>query len=464
VGVQQAKRLRRPVEAMTDGGQDRTDDERTGLLSSRIDSRSSYKWISFLLCLLCCLSASSITIFSVYTTEFQRILGYSQLQINAISIAAEIGMYFPVPLLGYAGDKHGQSKLALLSSGLFTPAYLMAAYVYNTHGSYKLLAGCFATIGMATSALYVSALVTCARMYPGSSGLAISAPVAMFGVSSLWQSQMIPSLFGGHEGLNVANAFIFFSVLYLVTGLVAYVAAKLADVDGSDSKLATEGEEEEMSQRERLVEFLSGHDTWILMLAFVLTSGPLEMYLNNIGAILSTIGPGKPLASNHVSLFSALSTVARLSVGVISDIVRPRVSTAMVLATILFATGVAHFLLAMGVFTAGEGSLFYIFSMINGFSYGALFTLYPTMVACVWGLKSFGTNWGLFILGPAMGSVIYGVIFASVYESASSDMSCLGPKCYEATFLITGTGIIISSFLVFGLWQYSWKRNTLITL
>ncbi|ANB15660.1 Mch1p [Sugiyamaella lignohabitans] len=413
-------------------------------------------------------------------------------------------MYFPVPLLGYAGDKHGQSKLSLFSAALFTPAYLVSAYVYSNHGSYKLLAGSFALVGTATSALYVSALVTCARMYPHSTGLAISAPVSAFGISSLWLSQVIPKLFRTNaastdSALNVTGIFIFFAFMYLVMGVVGYIAAKLGDVDGSDvsKKSSTEGEDEpdtseqrlssegnlnshpsdHLTQRERLKVFIVSHETWLLMLAFVLTSGPLEMYLNNIGAIIDTMSTGRdlpyqrldvilsaPSSANNVSIFSAFSTIARLSVGVFSDIVRPRLSTAMVLTIIVFTTAIAHFLLALGVFAQDAGRLFYISSMINGFSYGALFTLYPTMVACVWGVKSFGTNWGLFILGPAIGSVIYGILFGAIYQRATSGLTCAGNDCYEITFLVSGSGIVVASLVIFYLWHYSWKHNTLIQL
>lgn len=41
------------------------------------------------------LCAGSILLFSLWAPVFQQKLGYSQMQINAISIAGELGMYLP---------------------------------------------------------------------------------------------------------------------------------------------------------------------------------------------------------------------------------------------------------------------------------------------------------------------------------------------------------------------------------
>jgi hypothetical protein len=312
-------------------------------------------------------------------------------------------------------------------------------------------------------------------MFPKSSGFALSAPIAAYGVSSLWEAQAVSHWFAidsvadktSEMRIDLITAYVFLAALYFMVGLMSFAAAKVGDVDGGASSKSTtnEGDEPEdvVSQKEHLRTFLRSHEMWLLMAAFVFTSGPLEMYLNNMGTLLRTI-PYGPSPSDQLSIFSAFSTVARLSVGIFSDYVRPSISTAMILCSILIVTGIVHCLTASGIFMANSGALFKLSSIVNGFAYGAIFTLYPTMVACVWGVTHFGTNWGIFILGPAVGSVVYGVLFASVYDRAKSGPACISRSCYEDTFLITGTSIIVASFVVFSLWQCSWKRNARIAL
>lgn len=461
-------------------------DESTHLLPTG-SKKPGKPLLPFILAISCCLCAGSISIFSLYTTPFRSTLGLTQYQINAIAISAELGMYFPVPLIGYFGDKYGQSILAMLSIVLFAPAYFVSAWVY-TNGSPSIdttitnahiyLSICFCSIGCATSALYMSCLTSCARMLPKNTGLAISAPVAAFGISSLWQSQLLPKIFGHSKKtglLNIESILIFYGFLYILTGLVATAAIKIArvdhvedlDVGRNHSILDEEAESEvvltnEPSQKERFILFLLNHETWILLAAFVLLSGPLEMYLNNIGALLSSIPPdgADGFTSSHVSAFAMASTAARLVMGVGSDWARPVISTATLLTVIAIFGGVAQVLLALGYFMH-EGSTLLISvipTLICGFSYGAIFTLYPTMIAKVWGVKSFGTNWGLFIIAPALGSLIFSLLFASVYEEYGSDVGvCIGSECYEWTFILTGTGFFCAAIFVFALWHYRWK-------
>lgn len=441
-------------------------DESTGLLSG-VPRQSLTPWrrqTAFALCILCCLCEGSITLFSLYTPTLLS-LGYTATQINTVAIAAEIGMYLPAPILGYIGDKHGHSKLAALAGTLLCSSYCIAAYCVHSQLSYKLLAFCFAFVGVGTTAFYIFAFVTCAHLYPTRSSLAISAPVASFGLSSLWQSQLIPKLFGIKAlssksptvFIDCTNAFAFFAAFYVVFATVGYMAVQLAGGDDDAHGDSTKTNTQSKTSLRQLVQFMLKTETWILMVTFILVSGPLETYLNNVGSIISTTTTMQT-PSRHVAVFSAFSTLARLTVGAFSDYLRPKVSTATIVAVILGATGVVHGMLASGRFDFPN--FYYSVSAINGFSYGALFTLYPTMVALIWGVEGFGSHWGLFILGPAIGSVFYGILFGNVYQSHSTPLGiCLGNKCYELTFYLSGSGICLAALLELGLWKYSWIKE-----
>lgn len=375
-----------------------------------------------------------------------------------------------MPLLGYLGDKYGQTLMASLGGATLIPGYAIAAWVYNVQGSYKALAFSWAIIGCGTSCLFFCGLVTCARLYPNVTGLAISAPVAAFGLSSLWESQIVRAVFSNNGEVNVTASFWFFALLYVFGCGSGIGAAKLAKVEPKDdTKQDDEGEEDEnqgdgeLSQKDRLYKFLSSPEAWLFFLVFVVTIGPLEMYVVNMGAIIDTIPEG-PEVSFHVALFSAASTVARLCIGILSDLMKKYVSRPIQLASNFILTAFCHFLLANGVLSENSGRLFFISSLANGFAYGITFTLVPTVVACVWGVKSFGTNWGMFILAPAIGSTIYGLLFASLYEKAARsvmepllDTCAKGYLCYSWTFTLTGCGMLLAGAVTTGLWTVRWK-------
>lgn len=89
-------------------------------------------------------------------------LKYSQAAVNYISIAAELGLYLPVPVFGYLCDRYGPRPPALLAGAFFGVGYLMAAFAYKS-GPPPQLGGdgwpfwsmvlAFVLIGMGTSCM-----------------------------------------------------------------------------------------------------------------------------------------------------------------------------------------------------------------------------------------------------------------------------------------------------------------------
>lgn len=481
-----------------------------------------------------------------------------------VSIAAELGMYIPVPLVGYMADKYGPACVGILATLLFTPGYYISGLIIKSAQEklaegitdpdllissfqLKLLLACFTAIGTATSSLHFCGVVTAAKVLPQVPGLSISGPIAAFGISSLWQSQVINWFFidssDGSSWVKLGPVFNFFAVLYFITGIVGYSATRIGTFLVSDHQLEDLNEAQNaerqtllpsvpsdldlhqagygstgpdnnkktpqnVSSKSKAPDFFRDPTVYILFFSFILATGPLEMFVNDMGMIVNTIKDnaiyGLPVAS-HVSLFSAFSTIARLSMGIISDVLERHISRAYLLSLIFLFTAFSHILIASGALTvAGQGRYFFVASASNGFSYGSAFTLTPTIIAAVWGLERYGTNWGTFVLGPSIGATVYGYIFAKVYESAAERqinndinnlesagmylgrraaeftdkamdllsganivgalgkpkkeaLECYGLHCYQNTFVITGLGFIISAFLVMLIYRIFWR-------
>lgn len=498
----------------------------------------------------------------MFAPAIQHDTGLRVMDINLISIASELGMYFPVPLVGYIGDTYGPACIGILSTLLFAPGYYISSIILQSaqqkmaEGAmedlispvqFNILLACFACIGTATSSLHFCGVVTAARVLPQLPGLSISGPIAAFGISCLWQAQFVSRCFTNSDTglIKLVPVFRFFSILYLVTGIIGYSATRIGTFLGVDDNsqngdqvedlggpvlddlhrplLASVPSNLDLTQAETygsvtddsnlknktnttkqpsdLKKFFYDPTVWVLFLCFVLTTGPLEMFVNYMGMIVNTIPNnakfGLPV-STHVSIFSSFSTLARLSVGIISDLLECYISRANFFGIILFVSSLLQFLMATGILTvSGQGKYFFLASASNGFSYGCCFTLTPTIVAAVWGLKNYGTYWGTFILGPSIGATVFGFLFAKVYQqsaevsqpdinnlepaslfvarkateltskaleyihtSSSIGLQCYGLKCYQTTFLISGVGFLVAAFLVMGVYRFSWKTRS----
>lgn len=218
---------------------------------------------AFVSAIISALCAGSITAFSLYGHIFQERLHYSQFQVNGLAIAASIACYLPVPLLGYVCDRIGPAPLSLLSSILFGGGYGLAAVLYRraateavagaggrapTLRAYTLMVFAFAFIGAATCAMYLSAVATCAKNFGRSRhrGLALAAPIAAFGLSGMWQSQLGSRVLyerlpppledgpGAPSRQGDVDAFAYFSflaVLLSAVGLLGTFTLRVVDED-----------------------------------------------------------------------------------------------------------------------------------------------------------------------------------------------------------------------------------------
>ncbi|KAL9625177.1 MAG: hypothetical protein Q9160_000579 [Pyrenula sp. 1 TL-2023] len=192
-----------------------------------------------------CAILSCITSYSLYGGRFLTDLGYTQLQINAISIAAELAMYLPVPFFGYLCDRYSPPPLSLAASILFGAGYLLAAFTYKNGLQTQeiedstwppgVMIMAFVLVGMGTSCMYLSAVAPCAKNFGRSKyrGLILAAPIAAFGLSGMWQSQVGAQLLyirgpNGEKGeVDVFRYFIFLAGTLFGVGLLGTVGLRI---------------------------------------------------------------------------------------------------------------------------------------------------------------------------------------------------------------------------------------------
>ncbi|KAF1981238.1 MFS general substrate transporter [Aulographum hederae CBS 113979] len=323
--------------------------------------REVIRYSSFVWAVVSSLCAGSITAYSLYGHLFMQRLHYSQGAVNIISIAAELAMYLPVPAFGYLCDRFGPRLPSFLAALLFGAGYLLAALTYKSgppadlggHGwPFWVMVVAFVCIGMGTSSLYLSAVATCAKNFGRGKhkGIALAIPIAAFGLSGMWQSQVGSRLLyerrpdGSKGDVDVFRYFIFLALLLFVTGTIGSLVLKIVGeeemIDEAVEELEQSGllEESELFQRaaqqngygtihrsgdlsestldflrreaqafkdqqdeerrkknwllnEETRFFLADHTMWWLAAGFFLVIGPGEAFINNLGTMLGTFYP-----------------------------------------------------------------------------------------------------------------------------------------------------------------------------
>ncbi|TVY48080.1 putative transporter [Lachnellula occidentalis] len=360
--------------------------------------RAITRYVAFSSAILSCLCAGSITAYSLYGHLFQERLRYTQLQVNIVIIAAELALYLPVPLFGYLCDRAGPAPLSFAASIMFGLGYLLAALTYRsgakdvtgyTHERgwpLWVMVVAFVIIGLATTAMYISAVTTCAKNFGRGKyrGLALASPIAAFGLSGMWQSQVASRILyekkldGSRGDVDVFKFFLFLAITLVAVGLLGAFLLKIVDEDelideaveelersglledseffrrgadrdygsiesGSDEEAeearrveeAKAAEEEEARKKTWLLNeetrrFLKDRTMWCLAASFFFISGPGEAFITNLGTIIGTLYPPTrdpnhipTSAATHVSIVAITSTIARILFGTLTDLLAP---------------------------------------------------------------------------------------------------------------------------------------------
>lgn len=436
-------------------------------------SAANLRVAAFAVALFSCLVSGSILLFTLFGPSFHSVIGLSYLEINWIASLSAGGMYLCLPALGYLSDCYGPSILSFLSVWFFVPSYAFNSYLVST-GCNKLALYCctFCFIGLATSSLYFSSLLTCAKIFPKHKGLAISLPVTCYGLSALIGSQllkldyfrMIYKLDGG-DMLDLVKVFRFFAWLYAIVGVLSFISSSIVlveqdvifdldetDVDDASTPLLHDDLTPQRSVRsidppnhkKRFITFLKDVSSWVLLISLIMNIGPMESYQNNLSSIVAILQPVKSESnlSDKVSVLATSSTIARLVFGGLSDLLETK--------------GYSSVPLLLTSVVCGIGGQWFNNVVLNGVSYGGMFTIYPTLVASVWGIDIMGSTWGSFMVAPAMGSIMFSLFYGKVADAGQNGN---GVERLHIYFAATSFSLLVSCILILSAYRIWRKRG-----
>lgn len=422
------------------------------------------KWVSFGAAILNCLVAGTLAVFALYAPQIQSHLHYTSLQVNTIGIACQLGLYLTVPILGVVCDSKGPRVVAAYAAFLSFPAYFVASLAYTYRWNPWILVTCYACLGSATVALYLSGLSTVAKNHPNSRGLSMALVTASFGLSGLWETQVVDIFYRSKATgeINIRAMYLSFGVLLSLAGTFSAFTLRIIHQNGHHSNNTggpAQGDESEsdeetallsqsailepsdkLSQADRMKAFLRDHSSWWYFLAFILLAGPGEVFTNNLGTMFQSlyddeVGSKAFTASSQVSLFALSSTIGRLVFGMLCDLPSKSPITARMMVLILTAILLTFGFLFLSMFATTVS--FWVAAVSVGAGYGGLFTVYPAIISIVWGTENFATFWGCLATAPAVGSTAFGVLYAKLYDSESQKQGpgdlCSGRQCFTVS-------------------------------
>lgn len=406
--------------------------------------------VSFFGGMLAMLVSGTLYAFAVFSAALEAQLGLSALDAGWIVKIGNIGLCTAITA-GLVADHVGPRACAALGILLgFLGYMLMWARVAGHIGGGVVAMSCFYCLaGQGCIFTYMPGLMNYKNVPARFHGIALGLLDMCFGLSSLLFSKIYTQTFGKSDDPLDENLSGFFLFLALSMVCVNVLNLLVLHVPSPDHAVATaEGEaadtalvDEVCSQDISGWNLLRTANFWILFLYFMMVQGAAGWFNGAIGDMVTAFGLPSTQTDNLVTVFTATGTVCRVTAGALSDLLERSISRPAFLAGVGLLLPIGFGLLA--VFSA---DVLTVATGLIGAVFGISWCLVPLVISDVFGLRSFGTNWGLVILGSALGPLLLQPIDTAVQQAhrqGGATESCLGSDCYALTYVAClGLGLL----------------------
>jgi len=191
---------------------------------------------------------------------------------------------------------------------------------------------------------------------------------------------------------------------------------------------------------------LRSPDFYLIFFGFFMVSGTGLMWKNIVGSVTNAFGLPGSEASNLVMTWGLVNALSRLVAGLLSDTLVARVPRPswMVLANLVMLLSHVCYLLI------DVPSVLWVVDVGTGIGYGFAFALFNGLLVIYFGTRYVGLNLGMLNLAPAIGGTLFTALSTQLVNAAtpSSESDCVGPLCYQYTFVLSSCGLTVGLWIV----------------
>jgi OFA family oxalate/formate antiporter-like MFS transporter len=367
---------------------------------------------------------------SMFKGAIGKEFGWKDAQLNDPYALCCLIFAFSMIFAGRCQDKVGPRWTASLG-GLLVGAGLVLISTTQSYMAWVIGFGVLVGLGLGFG--YSSATPAALKWFPpAKTGLIAGLVVAGFGLAPVYLAPTSEYLLG-HYGLlesmriyGVAFAVIVCALAQLlVNPPTGYVAT--APTAGSSDKPAV--------INRRPLEILVTPTFWVLWLIYFIGSGAGLMVISSVGGMAKkTMGSAAFVA---VAVMALGNAAGRICAGLLSDKIGRRWTLLLVLlvqAALMFVaipvTGSEH----------GPKLVIVLVATLIGFNYGAHLSLFPSYAKDLWGLKTFGMNYGILFTAWGVGGFVL---------SRLQQMLFAGSKNFNSSFVTAAILLIAGAALTF---------------
>ncbi|KAK9475006.1 major facilitator superfamily domain-containing protein [Dipodascopsis tothii] len=431
------------------------------------------KYLSILGDFYVSLGSGTHYVYSAYGPQLAQRLGFSATQSEVIATLGSVGVYFSGPPAGIIIDSKPPHIPIAIGGCLILLGYMMMRLAYVNEIRSLAFVGIWMIVASMGNTFAYHACVKCAAMnFPHRRGTATSIPVAGYGLSALFFSQVGNAAFGGDTArfmlmIPLLGSGLVFAGLPLVRlikpvreadaesapeeqalldriepapkeiGYSTMIAEddKLAlSVASSSSSATAVAEDEPATEVDALADEVDIHGWalfrqwrfWIHFCIHGLLSGTGLMYILSAGYVLrALITYDNPMVTPaelqrnqalQVSLISSFSFIGRIVAGMSADRLKRMGHQRM---WVILASAIIFTFAQIGGLTVNTLRYMWFISIFNGLGYGVLFGSYASIISETFGLKRFSENYGYLTCATVFGSDVFAYSFGAIYDANS---------------------------------------------
>lgn len=364
---------------------------------------------------------------SLLKAAIEKEFGWQGSQLNDPYALCCLVFAFTMILAGRCQDKFGPRVTASIG-GLLVGAGLVLISTTNSYGLWLLGFGVLVGLGIGFG--YSSATPPALKWFPPKmTGLVAGLVVAGFGLAPVYLAPLLQYL---HAQFGLSKTLLIFGAAFTVTvvGLAQLLKNPPAGQGGAVAAAAGKGPVVGATPGQ----MLRSPMFYLLWVIFTIGAGAGLMVISSVS------GMAKKSMGEHAFIAVAVLALGnaggRIIAGQLSDLIGRRWTLMLVLAfqAVLMFSAIP--------ITADKATLPWVILLLAtfiGFNYGANLALFPSFTKDFWGLKTFGTNYGVLFTAWGVG----GLVFPRVQQMLAAQSG----GSFQASFTAAGSVLVVGALL-----------------
>ena len=350
---------------------------------------------------------------------------------------------FAMILAGKCQDKLGPRLTAFIGGVLVGIGFI---WISQTTSYWSWIVGFGVLVGIGIGFGYSSATPPALKWFPPSrTGLIAGIVVSGFGLASVYIAPLAKYLLGAW-GLQESMLFFGIAFLFVVCGLSLFLAnppqgfVPASDDAAGKSTTAAASPSKDAPP----MEMVKTKQFYLLWTIYFIGAGAGLMVIGSVA------GMAKQSMGEYAFIVVAIMAIGNAGGRIIAGILSDKIGRSRTLMMMLAFQAVLMF--ASIPFVGKEDTsavILVLLATFIGFNYGTNLSIFPSFTKDLWGMKNFGTNYGIVFTAWGVGGFVMGRL---------SQMLQSGSGNYTASFLTAGVLLIIAALLTMILQSESAKQ------